>query len=317
MKKLLKYIIGLILSVAVIYLLPLLYLKVYVEPTESYPEDTYLNGIKNKKALIIVAHHDDIFGNVALSKWLCDKGWDIRAFYFKAPFFRRDSIRELNGITSTKKVAEIIGLKEFTLIDQSLRKDSIIDEINVPYSQFGNTFRTDTIKSVISTLISNYNPSVIFTLDDIIGFYGHSDHVFVSRSIIDICQHEQSHDNFPVSLIYQSVIPPSQAEGVMVKYQKLHYFRNFWGINELIKDRGFSESVYTKAKKIYECEGMPHPDIQFKIDTLSLYKRRFLESWAPSEKKNLKRFIPFCYWYPHWIFYKMFNYEYFRVIELE
>jgi hypothetical protein len=122
---------------------------------------------------------------------------------------------------------------------------------------------------------------------------------------------------FPVKMIYQSVYPESQTEGVMVKYHKLHYFRNFWWIRRLIKNRGFDESIYTKAKNIYNCDGMPAPDIQFRIDTLSVHKRRFNDSWAPSEKRIIKRFIPFCYRYPHWVYYKMFNYEYFRSIRLE
>jgi hypothetical protein len=316
MRKLFKFTIIILILGLTIYLLPLLYLKLVVKPTESYPEETYIDSIKNKKALIIVAHHDDIFGSVAIAKWLCSNDWDVRAFYFKAPSYRTDSVREINGIASTLEVAEIIGLKEFTLIDQSLRNDSIVEDLNVPYEAFNNVFRTDTIEKVVTDLISTHKPSIIFTLDDKIGFYGHSDHVFVSRTITNVCQKNKSNYNFPVTMLYQTVIPPTQSEGVMVKYQKLHYFRNMWGIRELIKGGGFSESVYTKAKSIYNCDGMPNPDIQFKIDTLSLYKRRFLESWAPSEKKNLKRFIPFCYWYPHWIYYKMFNYEYFRSIRL-
>jgi len=112
-------------------------------------------------------------------------------------------------------------------------------------------------------------------------------------------------------------MPPSEAEGAMNKYLKLHSFGNPWRIRKLIRERGFSESVYNTAKKIYHCDGMPLPDVQFRIDTLSIYKRRFLESWAPSEKKNIRRFIPFCYLYPHRIYFKMFNYEYFRVIKIQ
>jgi hypothetical protein len=316
MKKL-KIFILVILSIGIlIYSLPLLFLQLEVKPTESYPNDTYLDSLANKRALIIVAHHDDCFGDVAVAKWLCGQGWDVRAFYFKAPAFLKDSVREQDGIVSTRKVKEIIGLKEFSLIDQPLRNNLIISNMNVPYDKFNETFRCDTIESIIAGLISTYKPSIIFTLDNIIGFYGHSDHVFVSKSIIDVCQKNNSNDDFSVEMIYQTVLPPSQTEGVMVKYQKLHYFLSPWGIKKLIKERGFSESVYTRAKEIYICDGMPAPDIQFKIDSLSVYKRRFLESWAPSEKKNLKRFIPFCYWYPPWIYYKMFNYEYFRIINL-
>jgi len=316
MRKPLKFLIFTFIAGTVIYFLPLLYLKLRVQPSEIYPEVANLVSIDNKKALIIVAHHDDMFGCVAFTKWLCDNNWDVRAFYFRSPPYRKDTIREQNGILSTSKVSEIIGLKEFTLIEQSLRKDTIIDDLNIPYEEFKNVFEIDTITCVISDLIATHKPSIIFTLDDIIGFYGHSDHVFVSRTITNVCQQNKSNQSFPVQLIYQTVYTPSQVEGVMVNYQKLHHFKNLWGIRELIRNKGFNESVYTKAKEIYDCDGMPSPNVQFKLDSLSMYKRRFLVSWAPSEKKNLKRFIPFCYWYPNWIYYKMFNFEYFRIINL-
>lgn len=317
MRKLLKFAIIISILGIIIYWIPLLYLGVVVKPTESYPEVSNIESINNKKALIIVAHHDDMFGCVAISKWLCNNDWDVRAFYFKAPSYQYDTIREINGINSSSEVKKMIGLKEFTLLEQSLRNDSIVYDLNIPYKAFNNVFSTDTIENIITGLISIHNPSIIFTLDDIIGFYGHSDHVFVSQTITNICQKNKSDSIFPVKMIYQSVYPESQTDGVMVKYHKLHYFRNMWGINELIRGGGFSESIYTKAKTIYSCEKMPVPDTQFRIDTLSLYKRKFLDSWARSEKKNLKRFIPFCYWYPHWVYYKMFNYEYFRSIRLE
>jgi len=317
MKKLKKWIIIVLVFGILIYWLPLLFLKLEVQPDESYPEDTYLDTIGNKRALIIVAHHDDSYGSMAAAKWLCLRGWDVGAFYFKAASFLRDSIREANGINSAEKVKNLIGLREFTLIDQPLRMDSPVSNINVLYSEFATTFRSDTIESVIEKLIFIYQPSVIFTMDDIIGLYGHSDHVFVSQAILKVCDRNRTDTGFPVQMIYQYVMPPSEAEGAMNKYLKLHSFGNPWRIRKLIRERGFSESVYNTAKKIYHCDGMPLPDVQFRIDTLSIYKRRFLESWAPSEKKNIRRFIPFCYLYPHRIYFKMFNYEYFRVIKIQ
>ena len=206
MKKLRKWILILLLSGILIYWLPLLFLKLEVQPDETFPEDPYLDTIGNKRALIIVAHHDDSYGSMAAAKWLCTRGWDVRAFYFKATSFLRDSVREANGIASTNRVMNLIGLKEFTLIEQPLRRDSPVSDINVPYSEFAATFRIDTIENVIEDLISVHHPSVIFTMDDIIGLYGHSDHVFVSRAILDVCNRNRSNGSFPVQMIYQCVI---------------------------------------------------------------------------------------------------------------
>lgn len=320
MRKRVKIFVSVLFFLSILwYLMPLLYLYAVIKPAETYPIDTFLQTVKNKRALIIVAHHDDSYGNVAVAKLLTNMNWDVRAFYFSPTLNQIEHIeREKNGVQSANKVADLLNLEEFSRLDQVLRFDSIVDHrVNYPYADFKYIFQIDSVETTILNLINKYQPSVIFTLDNVIGLYGHSDHVFISQSILNVCNRNKSIDNFPVERIYQSVMPPSQTRGVMVKYQKFRQFLKPSKIISLIKNKGFEESVYVDAKRIYGCTGMPLPDTQIQIDTLSKYKKEFLMCWSPSETKDLKRFIPFYHWYPHWIYYKIFDYEYFKTIAIK
>ena len=45
--------------------------------TETYPEDSFLDTVKNKRALVIVAHDDDDCGMAGTIAGLTRKGWRI------------------------------------------------------------------------------------------------------------------------------------------------------------------------------------------------------------------------------------------------
>ena len=278
-----------------------------------------MQACTNKKALVIVAHNDDWYGNAATAKFLTNLKWDVNAFYFSPTLNQIEHPdRELLGLESANKVKGLFDLCEFSRLDQTLRFDSIKTHLlNYPYHKFIDIYKTDSVKSVILDLIERFQPSVIFTLDDSIGLYGNSDHVFVSQTILKVCIEESIREDFPVERIYQVVMPPKQADGVMNNFLKVRSFLKPYRIFSLLQNKGFEESVYSNAKKICECKGMPLPTTQFKIDNLSKYKKEFIQSWSKHETKNFKRFVPFYNLYPHWIYYKILNYEYFRVIEID
>ena len=51
-------------------------------PSEKYPADTYLLSETDKKALIIVAHDDDMATSAGTITLLCKNGWQIREMCF-------------------------------------------------------------------------------------------------------------------------------------------------------------------------------------------------------------------------------------------
>ena len=51
-------------------------------PTEKYPVDVTLNSINNKKAMIIIAHDDDMCGTTGTISMLNEADWEIRVLSF-------------------------------------------------------------------------------------------------------------------------------------------------------------------------------------------------------------------------------------------
>ena len=65
-------------------------------PTEKYPVDNYLLSETDKKALIIVAHDDDMATSAGTITLLCKNGWQIREMCFYQQgglYFKKDSAK--------------------------------------------------------------------------------------------------------------------------------------------------------------------------------------------------------------------------------
>jgi len=302
----------------IVYILPLIYCGLVLSTAHEYPEDEFLETAINKKAIIIVAHDDDWYGCVGTVKNLCDKGWDVSAYCFYPESLTHEaSIRELQRKKGIKECKDMIGLKEFIGIDNDFRLSPVEKPyVSLPYSEFEHVFMYDSIVPIVAKIIDQNNPSVIFTLDDSIGLYGNPEHVLISQIILDICEKGNSEIEFAVDRIYQSVLPPDMAEGIMVKYSNIHPFLSFkrlyWHLTNMSSD---TADIYTEAKIVYGCAGMPLPDIEISIRDMSKFKTDFIKCF-PTERKNFKRFVPFFNWYPNWIYYRIFDKEYYRVIEI-
>jgi len=261
-------------------------------PKEKYPEDTYLKNEQKKTALIIVAHDDDATLFSGTTSLLAANGWDISFLCFYTHLHRPEDnpIRK----QEMKKVSEIQGLKNLDLIDFTIAKDkSKLGYMPIPYNQFPEYYKIDSLKMYIQDAIMRYNPSVIFTLDNVIGLYGNPVHVLVGQIVADICSSYKDSLDFSVKKIYQNVLPYTQAEKIM---------RN--------------KAVYSEGKRIYGSDGMPSPDVQINISSFASTKKKVILANA-SQHRNLKKFFPYFHYYPGWLYFGIFNKEYFRIINID
>lgn len=296
MKKAIK----ILLIVVVVALLAItghvFYLK-SLAAKEVYPDDTYLAKEPDKKALIIVAHDDDMIGSSGTISMLCDGGWQIREMCFYQQgglYLKKDSLKNPVRKKDLQTVARLQGVKEVFPIDFNFRRDMSAEKsyMPIPYSQFGNSFMMDSLEKYIGGYIEKYKPTVIFTLDNIIGGYGHPDHVLISQVVLAYCNKHKDEEGFSVKKIYQPVFPPSLAE-------------NIFG----------SLPVYQEAKKVYAAPGMPNPDVQVNITRYGALKKKALASYS-TEQNSIRKFWPYYYWYPSWIYFSIFDRDFFRVITI-
>ncbi len=296
MKKLLRWILAILLILA-LAIGAHLYSLSTKSAREKYPADTFYTSAPDKRALIIVAHDDDIVSSTgSLIQWT-RAGWKIRqlCFYQQAGIYREKYARR-NPLRkkALQEAAAIQGLEGVDPVDFNIRTDTLGQRpyMAIPYDSLAFNFQIDSMRKVIANYIELHRPTVIFSLDDSIGGYGHPDHTLVSRLVVEYCREHKNDSGFSVQRIYQSVFPPSQSEGIM-------------------KDM----EVYHHAKKLHGINGMPLPDVEFDISEYGKEKKQALSAYT-TEQNSLKQIWPSYRYYPGWLYFRIFDREFYRVIEV-
>lgn len=287
MKKTLKIAIATIVVVIVAFAAHLFWLS-NLNGDEKYPEDTFLDNVDKKTALIIVAHDDDAIGCAGTITELTKKGWQVHYLTFYGNWRKEDNPTRKK---EAEAAAQIQKLASIQLIDFSLQRSDTVKEPwrPIPYSEFSNYMEVDSLKNMIAAAISKHNPSVLFTLDNVIGGYGHPEHVCVSQSAIDVTRENET----SVQRIYQAVFPRSLNENVLK-----------------------NNPAFIAAKKVYKAEGSPIPTVEINIVNSSKEKKDVMITYE-SQKRNLTKIWPYYNVYPHWIYFRIFDKEYFHVIDVD
>ena len=296
MKKLRRFLLV-TLIIFIIVIAGHIYYITMLAPTEKYPADNYLLSETDKKALIIVAHDDDMATSAGTITLLCKNGWQIREMCFYQQgglYFKKDSAKNPIRKQSLQQAVGLQGLQSADPVDFNFRNDMETEKpyMPMPYSQFATNYKLDSLTKLIAAYIEKYKPSVIFTLDSVMGGYGNPDHVMISQRIMDYCRQHKNDPGFSVNKIYQPVFPPSQSDRVLTKMP-----------------------VYNEAKKVYQCEGMPLPDVQIEYGDQSKEKKQVMQA-STTEQNSFKQITPYYNWYPHWIYFKIFDRDFFKVVNV-
>lgn len=264
-------------------------------PTEKFAKDQYLETVKIKKALVAVAHDDEMATfSGTLAKLEAD-GWEIDflCFYQKDKGIEKDQIRKREA----EKASQILNFSRVNFIDLEMVKRSYKTSRNrydvLPYDSFPNQFYLDSIRNTLIKIVRQSNPTVIFTLDDSIGGYGHPEHVVIGQLAKSIAKQLSQEGNYNIEKIYQCVYPDSFEKRLMDGLE-----------------------IYETAKKVYGVDGMPNPDLEIDIYDFANQKMEVLNAFA-SQKKNLKKFVPYYHIFPAWIYFRVFDKEYFKVIDFQ
>lgn len=259
---------------------------------EQFSADTFLDSVTNKTALIVVAHDDDAIGCAGTISELTKKGWKVHFLTFYGHWRKQDNpIRK----KEVERVAEIQRLSTTTLLDFSLQRSDTVREpwLPIPYAQFPEYMDVDSLRRIIAFNIQKYKPSVLFTLDNVIGGYGHPEHVCVSQTALSICEEKMNVDDFSVLRIYQAVFPRTLNENVL---------RN--------------NPAFIAAKQVYKADGSPDPTVEISIYNSSREKKQVMLAYK-SQERNLVKIWPYYNVYPHWLYFWIFDKEYFRTIVIK
>jgi LmbE family N-acetylglucosaminyl deacetylase len=262
--------------------------------TESYPTDSYLDTVQNKRALVIVAHDDDdciMSGTLAMLK---TQGWIIKQY----------CLEKHQGVDPDRHPSELISNgSELILSNDAYRvaPDTLHHEAYpMSYAEIDKQFYTAKVATALTALINQFSPSVIFTLDDVKGGYGHPDHVFISRLVADAAVRKV----IPCMRIYQVVYTPHMENEIV-----------FHWLDKRLKEWGYPNHSLT-ANRMYNVGGMPEPTVQVNISKFAHVKMKYLLAYNEDVRKNFRQFIPYYEEFDAETYFGIFDREFFRVINI-
>lgn len=265
---------------------------------ESYPEDSLLQGMNRKKAMVITAHDDDICAMSGTLSKLNAAGWEVAHMVFPNESSLRNNThrRAASYILDTVIWIDMEGKQVRYNLNENLKA-----HLAIAKDQFPTHFNIPDIRQKCKELINAFSPSVILTLDNEIGGYGHPGHVFISQLVLDLAKENEISPRY----IYQNVYPDSMENAIIGERLR----------RKLVKNET-EEFGWDRAKRIYKVTGMPEPSVQVTISAEAHSKMNYLRTYGKRERKNIDYYLPEYEAYDAEVYFAIFDREFFRVIAL-
>lgn len=266
-------------------------------PTESFPSDSYLSSLTKKRAMVIIAHDDDMCAMTGTISLLNKQDWEIQILSLEKGEARNTAHRK-----ACKHLSDTVSFMSLT--SPSLYKNYDKEALHYeafPKAEFEAVFKVKALKQELEQKINAFQPSVIFTLDNEFGGYGHPEHVLMSQSVLDLALDSLINPK----AIYQSVFTDHMESSIMKRH------------SERMKSWGFDGDGWEKAKIAYLTNGMPEPTVEIDIQSEAKVKMDYLLSYNERERKTMGFFIPAFEDYSAEKYFSVFNREFFRVIQLD
>jgi LmbE family N-acetylglucosaminyl deacetylase len=262
-------------------------------PTETYPEDTFLNTAQNKRALVVVAHDDDDCAMSGTIAKLTAAGWEVKQLSLQ---------RHVSPNTGENPARIICQGNDLLLEDGYYRRglDTMkFAYLPVPYEELADQFLTEKIAAALTQYINTFRPSVIFTLDNEKGGYGHPEHIHLSQLVKDLFED----GTLMAERVYQSVYTDHMEREIVDKW-----------LGARLKKWGYPDASQL-ANELYGISGMPEPTVQVTITEVAETKMAYLRAYEEDVRKNLRKFIPYYEDHDAHTYFSLFDREFFRVLE--
>jgi len=260
--------------------------------TETYPDDEFLDTIRNQRAFIIVAHDDDDCAMAGTIAKLTAKGWTIKKLSLQSHISPKTG-KNPSGIICDGN--NPILQDGYYRIGLDTMKNAYLP---IPYASIKKQFLTEKVANEIIQKTKAFKPSVIFTLDNVKGGYGHPDHIFISQLVKDLFEEGK----IEIEKIYQSVYTNHMEIEIVDKW-----------LSARMKKWGYPNAS-NLANEMYGISGMPEPTTQIDISEIAEIKMEYLRAYDEDVKKNLRKFIPYYEEFDANTYFKIFNKEFFRVL---
>lgn len=291
------------LSIALLILITLIisalwYFKAQIQDDTIPQTETLIPENLPKKALAIFAHPDDEITIIGTMRLLKQQGVETSICYMtrgeaglNGSIIDVSKIKELAD-TSLNKLKKQLGQRRTKEVDNIAEILELNDHemFNFPDSGTSNV-PMDSLKKVVRALIEKYKPSILFTLDDKVGLYGHPDHRNVSRAVLEVFQEDKGKSDFSPQKIYQVTLPKQMI------------------VFALKMADGFRKN-YPKDP----AQGLPEANICVNISAFGTYKRNAMLAHV-SQRPTFDDMQPGFATIPPSIYFWIFDREYFHVVD--
>ena len=294
MKKLIittLILIALIISV-------LWYFKSQIQDNTIPQTETLIPENLSKKALAIFAHPDDEITIIGTMRLLKQQGVETSICYMtrgeaglNGSIIDVSKIKELAD-TSLNKLKKQLGQRRTKEVDNIAKVLELNHHEMFDFPDSGTSnVPMDSLKKVVRALIQKYKPSILFTLDDKVGLYGHPDHRNISRAVLEVFQEDKGKTDFTPQKLYQVTLPKQ-----MIAFA-------------LKMADGFKKNYPKDPTK-----GLPEANICVNISAFGTYKRNAMLAHV-SQRPTFDDMQPGFATIPPSIYFRVFDREYFHVIQ--
>ena len=288
-----------VLSVIILLIISgLFYFRSKIQDEDLPQTENLIPDYLPKKALAIFAHPDDEITIIGTMRMLKSQSVETGICYMtrgeaglNGSIIDVSKIKELAD-TSLNKLKKQLGQRRTKEVNDvaSILELNHHEMFDFPDSGTSNV-PMDSLKKVVRSLIQKYRPSVLFTLDDKVGLYGHPDHRNVSRAVLEVFGEDKGKTDFSAKKLYQVTLPKD-----MIAFA-------------LKMAEGFRKNYPKDLEK-----GLPQADISVNISAYGRYKRDCMLAHV-SQRPTFDDMQPGFATLPPWIYFRVFDREYFHVIE--
>ncbi|MBT2636832.1 PIG-L family deacetylase [Bacillus sp. ISL-39] len=286
MKNWKKPLIVILLSTAGLLVLlvagAVLYANFYVNDENIRVSEELLPGGAPQRIMAIFAHPDDEI-MIAGTFHKLNKDKDVTSVLAT---FTRGEAGGTGGLVPKEKLGET-RTKELEKSAEILNIDHL-EVYDYPDSGLADANHED-IKETITELIDQYKPTTVITYDDVVGLYGHPDHVVMSKLTKEVVTAEMKKEDSPVKRLYFATLPKPM-------------------INLALKLSPTFKERYPRDK------GLPEPTIAFPMASEASSRKQELLAHE-TQWKTVASVQPYHDKVPSWIYYRIFDREYYHLVK--
>ncbi|MBO9131177.1 PIG-L family deacetylase [Bacillus sp. 165] len=253
----------------------------YVNDESVQGSDTLFRDSKPKRAMFIFAHPDDeITSAGTISKMSKEPGAEITLVYMT-----KGEAGPTAGLVPQAQLGEVRA-QEAKQAGKTLGADRV--EI-LSYPDGGLPAIDDQeAKESIRQLIKKYNPSVIITFDERVGFYGHLDHATTGRWVKEATAEDKGKTS--VTAVYQATLPQPMIDLALQLSQ-----------------------TFKEKYPIEPDEGLPAATVAISMSSEYKEKRELLDVHK-TQVDVIGDVQPYYNKLPSWVYYHIFSKEYYTRI---